>query len=410
MKRDSKPVYVLFASFFWGVFLLQVCFFSLILVHGTRALVKRHWPAWGPWLRMHWPTITFVLAMLISAIYPLFTVAGGFEYHWAIFGIWLLGASQVKRLNGVWIHRALMLGSLPGLIFSFYWLLRPAEISWAMEVGFHMYPRAAGFLGNPITHAEALVMAMCWSLARLHFGVAQAERRWIYLHIGVSCLILLASRVRAGVLVFTALFLLHGLISPRHRKLIGFFLLISVVLGILALWVFGFNTASIDERVDFWRHALEIWSGSPWIGIGPDRWELYPFPDRPDVPAHPHNTLLGILTEFGLLGVVTFVVFLGMLARKLLLLHRNSHEETPQWMVLALSYGFFCFLLFGLFDYNFHDTELLVIHSLHWCLIMGLPLGSQTTGSFRSLGTLLGLWDNTTQAERSNGQRQGQGT
>jgi O-antigen ligase len=380
MKRNPTPVYVLFASSFVGVFLQQVYFLSMVLVNGFRALMKRDWPQWRPWFRVHGAILIFAVVMLMSAVYQQFVVPGAFDYHWAFFGIWVLGSGQIRALDWNWVHRAFMIGSLPGLIYSFYWLLRPDEIAWALQVGFHMYPRAAGLLSNPITHAECLALVLCWSLARLHNGVGTTERRLIYAYIGVAFLIILASRVRAGVLVFSFLFLLHALISPRHRKIALIFIPVLILGGVWVVSVFGFNMESIHERFAFWQHAWNIMIESPWLGIGPDRWELYPFPGKPDIPAHPHNTFLGILTEFGVLGLLAFLGVMFVLGKRLFNLYRNPGEGTPTWVVMALSYGFLSFFLFGLFDYNFHDTELLIIHSIHWCVITRLPLGPPKEG------------------------------
>lgn len=72
----------------------------------------------------------------------------------------------------------------------------------------------------------------------------------------------------------------------------------------------GSNSLSITResssgRVDLWVNALQCWSQHPIIGCG-----FYQLEQFPDLSAHPHNILIQVLTETGLIGF-GFLVLIG---------------------------------------------------------------------------------------------------
>ncbi len=326
--------------------------------------------------------VVFMLLMILSAV-----VAGqnlpteaNTRIHWGLAAFWVVSPAVFARIDWVKCYRIMLCLSVPALLFSIYWLLRPDEIAWAMgEGGFNHYPRAAGFVNNPITYAESLVVLAGWTLARLHYAPpAGRERKWMYVHLALSVLVVVFSRVRSGILGFAALFLLNALLTPRFRKW-GLALCAAIpLLFALLTQLFGFNLASIEERVDLAQQSVALFVEHPVFGIGPNRFEKE-VPGHGKLPKHPHNTLLAMATEFGvvgLLGYLAFVISLALQLRMLLLRHRNV-DDGLSWVVHALLFGFVSFNLFGLFDYNFGDTELLIMHALSWGIIAHLAQRGQ---------------------------------
>ena len=64
---------------------------------------------------------------------------------------------------------------------------------------------------------------------------------------------------------------------------------------------------SSSGRVDIWMNALQCWSRDPIIGCGFYQLERYP-----NLPAHPHNLYVQVLSETGLagFGLLTYIVIL----------------------------------------------------------------------------------------------------
>ena len=291
------------------------------------------------------------------------------DFHWALVSFWIRAPAMVREIQWERLHRVLLVLSVPGILHSVYWLLQPAEIAHALDIGFSMYPRAEGLVSNAITNAEGLAILACWSLARLSSKLSPRERRLILIHLLFSILIVVFSRVRSGILGFSVLMFLTALFSERSRRLSLIGLGVTIVLSIGAIAFFGFNMASIEERMILIRNSLKLWVQHPWVGIGPDRFTDYPLGGE-TITGHPHNTWLGIGVETGIVGIVIYTLFIILLGHRLWCLFRDRKQnpDVPDWAIRAMCSCFVMYLIFGIFDFNFADSELLLFHGLHWGL------------------------------------------
>jgi len=122
------------------------------------------------------------------------------------------------------------------------------------------------------------------------------------------------------------------------------------------------------------------------LGIGPNKFGLQ-VADHGLLPEHPHNTILGVAVELGLLGLAAYLVFMATILvqfRRLYRFHRDSGDLA--WVTRALGFELLAWWVFGLTDYNFAATGQLLFHGLHWSLIAGLAiqLRRRTRGGERS--------------------------
>lgn len=321
--------------------------------------------------------------MLIAAIYH-FAVgnAPGLDIHWAFAAFWLIPYQHGKQLNFATLHRVMLACSLPGLLWSVYWLLQPAEIAWAMKVGFSGYPRAEGFLSNPITFAEVMTVLFAWSLARLGAQLSPRERKLILVHLVLTALIFLFSRIRVGILGIASLGVVYLLLSPKHRKACLWMLLGLGLTMIPVFLFFGFNTASISERWLLIKQSLIHLAEFPFLGIGVEGFERFTW--ESGITGHPHNTLLGIATELGLPALVIYLWLMWELLVRIRKLPLNSDLFVGRALVSV----FAVWWLFGIFDYNFGDTELLLLHALHWRLIVILTRSQRETPESDEMSTI----------------------
>lgn len=330
------------------------------------------------------PALLFFAAVIASAVAARyrFPNAEDTPFHWALVVFWLPSMVLSRQIRWDLLHRTMLVVSIPGLLYSCYWLLQPDELAWAGQVGFSMYPRASGLVSNPITHAETLLVISGWSLARLHAPLPRLERRLIWGHLGFCATILVFSRLRSGLLVLATLLVISALSSPELRKK-GILLCTIMVITFLAfIRVFGFNLASIEERFVYISSGIELIQEHPIFGIGPDQFHHFQTPAG-DTLRHPHNTVLGITAETGLLGLITYLLLMGTVAWRLFILRARTANKPVEerWVTQAFVYVFISYWLFGLFDYNFADTELLILHALHWGLIVQLSHRGGTSSS-----------------------------
>lgn len=385
MRKQLLPgmLYAAFAAMTLGIFLQQIMF-SLFMLSVIFAALFSNLSSADVFLRSRATAVVFFALVVASALFAQVTrpQEDSVKFHWAFIAMWAISPVILHRINFRNLHRTMLLVSSFGLIYSCYWLLQPDELAWAMQVGFTHYPRAEGLVSNPITHAETMLILACWSLARLGYDpMAKLERRLIAYHLQLTALVIIFSRVRSGILVIVLLLLVYALLWPKLRRYALFALVTVVGLSLAAFLWFGFNLASIDERLVLIQRAVDMFQQHPILGIGPDRFDEF-FTAADKVKGHPHNTLLGIAVETGMLGLAAYLALMFSLLWQLWQL-RPQREEVRQklaaslpeisasydWIWLALTSTMVIFWVFGLFDYNFVDTELLIAHGLHWSLI-----------------------------------------
>lgn len=109
------------------------------------------------------------------------------------------------------------------------------------------------------------------------------------------------------------------------------------------------------HRQYIWKFAFETFLHSPWIGAGIDQSNYIPGAGLPapgfdgetaTLPSHPHNGVLEILTETGLLGFLPFVFVIGGTFWRLLKRSWKSSDEANV-ALLALMMGFWSSALFN---------------------------------------------------------------
>jgi O-antigen ligase len=83
------------------------------------------------------------------------------------------------------------------------------------------------------------------------------------------------------------------------------------------------HEASIIHRLEIWEYSVEKMFEKPWLGNGIDslrfmtanQWMTH---QKSDQALHSHNVILQFWVEFGILGAVFLLVFLGLSAKKML--------------------------------------------------------------------------------------------
>jgi O-antigen ligase len=134
---------------------------------------------------------------------------------------------------------------------------------------------------------------------------------------------------------------------------------------------------SVDQRESFAYVSWQMFKDHPVLGVGFGRFYDRKLPYLSDRsqdfeleslrPLHHHNTLLGLLTETGLIGLAAFLGLLATWARGAWSLVRCSGDEAPPWirsqglLMLTVLVGY-------LSSAVFHDLTL--IPSQHWLLFV----------------------------------------
>jgi putative inorganic carbon (hco3(-)) transporter len=247
---------------------------------------------------------------------------------------------------------------------------------------FHRCDRARGAFSIYMTLAGVLNLTLLATLPRLLS--TRPDRRW-----SVPAWLLtlggLAATLTRGAWVGFGCGVLAFLPTTRKGRLLLIGGLLALALGALAgpahlrqrvLSMGDPDDPTLKEREYMWRSGLAMWQQHPWRGFGPGgvkrEYRHYALAEAVKKrTGHLHNTPLQILVERGLIGLGAWIwIWAQFYARTVGLLRRLPSGAEREWTLVAGSLAAVTgFLVNGLSEYNFGDSEVILVA---WA-IMALP-------------------------------------
>lgn len=257
---------------------------------------------------------------------------------------------------------------------------------------YHRCDRARGLFSIYMTLAGVLTLVLLATLPRVVPG--PAFRRWAPIPWLVSLAGLVVTFTRGAWIAFAAGALAWLPLARRAGWIaVGTVLLVAVALLATPASVRQRSLtlselhqrlvqmadpreAGARERVYMWRSGLAMWREHPLLGVGPGGVKReFPRFARPEAAkqhtSHVHNTPLQILVERGALGAAAWLwIWIAFYAHALRLWWRLPAEAGRERALVAGSLAAITgFLLGGLTEYNFGDSEVVMVA---WAL-MALP-------------------------------------
>jgi O-antigen ligase len=241
--------------------------------------------------------------------------------------------------------------------------------------------RAHGFFSIYMTLAGVLMMVLAavlpslvvsprlravgvagWIVGVIAFGLTNVRGAWIGLLAGVfvgavAARRRLALRLAAAVLVLAAIAAVPNVLervrSPGPR------------------WVLD-DTAR--DRLAMLAGGLRMIADRPVTGVGPGQVKrVYPDYAPPDAlrraTSHLHDTPLQIAVERGIVGLALWLALFAAFYARAVAIYRRVDDDEDRAMVAGVLAAITSFLIAGLFEYNFGDTEVLLVA----CALMALP-------------------------------------
>ncbi len=235
--------------------------------------------------------------------------------------------------------------------------------------------RVQGSLTHYMTYSGVLMLVACTAAARIMFrrqdrtwaalvmpallvalALTMTRNAWVGACVGIGLLFLLRDfRLVALLPVAAAVFLA---IAPPHltQRLYS---------------TFSLSDPTNRDRVAMIRSGIRIIQDHPLTGVGPDGVRLVyasyrdPAAERQMNP-HLHNVPLQIAAERGLPALAIWLWFIAVLIRDLARKTRSSPMRSLPTAALA---GVVAMLAAGMFEYNFGDSEFLML----FLLLVTLP-------------------------------------
>ncbi len=294
----------------------------------------------------------------------------------AVFGIlqYCIGVEQTDAHRGVFLHLPAWTAHFP----------RPVLDTLSIVNG-----RVKGTRAHPITYAEGLLFPLAYTLAQIKENRSRDWWKWPLAQ-AVIVVALLISLSR-GSWIATVCMGVASVVIDGDLKLLKRLGLLYFPIGLLFFMpVFRNRARSIfdrayqpnAERIEMWHVGRRIVRDYPFLGVGPGNIPLvsskYQSEERRrEGPwGHLHDTYINVAAERGLIGLIVFVVFIGVLTRQLWQGYRwaNSQEDSQRRvLILAALFSVVGWLVAGITETIYHDSNILMM----FYFVMGLGIGAR---------------------------------
>jgi O-antigen ligase len=227
--------------------------------------------------------------------------------------------------------------------------------------------RPRGTLGHYMTYSGLLMLVICAALARVLF--APRDRLWAALvmpALAVAVVVTFTRSAWVGASIAAAL-----LLSLKDFRLLALLPIAGVVFFLMAPpsvtarfdSMFNMSDPTNRDRVAMFSAGRDMIRAHPVLGVGPQMVErVYPEYRDPDaveaIVPHLHNVPLQIAAERGLLALAAWLSFVVIVVVDLFRgLRANRHPVLPAAGLAAMA----AMATAGLFEYNFGDSEFLML-------------------------------------------------
>jgi O-antigen ligase len=243
--------------------------------------------------------------------------------------------------------------------------------------------RPQGTLGHYMTYSGLLMIVIALALSRLLFG--KRDRTWAALvlpALGVAVALTFSRNTAVGVCVAAGL-----LFSLKDFRLFALLPIVAAIFiaaapGQIAkryASMFNLSDPTVRDRVAMLHIGERMIAARPLTGVGPNMVErLYPQYRGPDavkpVNPHLHNNPLQIAAERGLPALALWLWFLVALVRELWKRFSDGRQRELGAAALATIAAL---LAAGFFEYNFGDSEVLML----FLLIVTLPAAADRSAA-----------------------------
>lgn len=321
--------------------------------------------------KMFWPLAAYAVATLVASIFSVDPRVS------------LIDSKQLVLLVIVPLTYRLFRGRRALLAVDIVITIGALSATWGiiqyLILNFdHLGRRPQGVLGHYMTYSGLLMLVSCAAVSRVMF--AKHHRAWAALVLPALVLALLFTFTRSawvGACVGIGLLFLL-----RDFRLLG---LLPVVFGLFLAFApasltarlystFSLTDPSNMDRVAMMKSGFHIIKDDPLTGVGPDMIiQVYPgYRDKDAVNQlnpHLHNVPLQIAAERGLPALAVWIWFIVTLVRDFL---RRRHADFPSLSNTGIAV-IGAMLAAGLFEYNFGDSEFLMM----FLVLVTLPYAAE---------------------------------
>jgi O-antigen ligase len=328
------------------------------------------------------PLCAFMAATILSLLMSPEPAAGRAAiYKFWLFAMGVLAANFVTTPARARRSHQLLLSiaavtSLLGL-YQFAIGYRQYQVTHSLEHDPMVLARITGFMGHWITYSHEQLLVWCAAIP----AIVVLGRRWM-IPLGLVGAALVLGFTRGVWLGAAAGFLVAAMLIPR-RVLLGVALPVALI-GVAASGLIihrismSFNQPNFTPdtgRVKLFIAGVRMIKAHPLFGVGPQRIHTefpryYRGQDLPEYYGHLENNVLQLAAERGLVCLAAFLWFIFELYASLISMIRKVPQEA-RWPAVSALAALTGFLVAGAFEYNFGDSEVLML----FLFIVSIPYG-----------------------------------
>ena len=243
--------------------------------------------------------------------------------------------------------------------------------------------RPQGTLGHYMTYSGLLMLVIGVALARVLFG--RRERTWAALvmpALAVAVALTFTRSAAVGACAAAAL-----LLSLKDFRLLAVLPVVAAIFFALApaavanrfISTFDLNDPTNRDRVAMLTEGWHMVQAHPIVGVGPNMVQVlyseYRVPDAVETTnPHLHNVPIQIAAERGLPALAIWLWFIGGLV---VALARRFQAADERLLAAAGLAAVVSMLAAGMFEYNFGDSEFLML----FLSVITLPFAAARTGT-----------------------------
>ncbi|MBN2898809.1 MAG: O-antigen ligase family protein [Clostridia bacterium] len=289
--------------------------------------------------------------------------------------------SPLTKRDYDWMFNALIFAGLLVSIYAMYQYIAdvPMGSGWVdASENPGLTVRVFGTFENPNTFAEFLIMVLPLTVAR---GLKNlSEKKWLSgLSFGIPAgamvvaLLLTASRAgwlgfAFGTVIFVLLLNMKFIIPIIFGGVVAFPLLPESILQRIGT-IGSLSDSSNLYRYNLWKSAVEIIKDFFVTGIGTGYLafrEITPYYMKNMAPYHTHNTYIQTLVEFGIVGLMIFLVWCFILFKEGANTALGGKNFTVRVYAAALTAGFCSVMLHGIAEHILYYSKIML---LFWVMI-----------------------------------------
>ena len=324
--------------------------------------------------RFYWPLLVYAALTLLSAANSPDSRTSFVDSKQLV--LFLIVPMAYRFARGARARTVLRVAITVGAISAAFGIVQYGMLNYN-----NLGQRPQGTLGHYMTYSGLLLLVIGSALARLLFDTR--DRAWT--------LVVMPALLVAVVLTFTrSAWVGTCVVVALLFSLKDFRLVAAVpVLAALALAIsppqianrfysiFDLRDPTSRDRVAMLREGVAMIEAHPFTGVGPNMvqrlYEQYRDPTAVErVNPHLHNVPMQIAAERGLPALGVWTVFIAMATYDVWRLFRRGRHTCLAAAALAAIAGM---LAAGLFEYNFGDSEFLML----FLVLLTLPFAAERT-------------------------------